>query len=260
MRTAVLVCGALAVAAWAQTPAVRNPHTTPADAEAGAKIFRAHCADCHGLKGEGGKGPNLTTGVYYHGGSDGALFNTVTDGVPGTPMPGVFFSADQVWQIVTHLRALARTGTHQAPAGNAASGRKLFVAKGCSGCHLAAGVGGSNGPDLSFIGSQRPVAHLRQAILEPGAQVNRAFWPAEVVLESGTTHRGFVLNEDTYYVQMLTQAQGLVTLPRKDFRKFEVKQASTMPSYQGKVSDGELNDLVAYLWTLQRPRTGEKGN
>ena len=258
MRIALLFCGA--VAAAAQGPAIRNPHTTPADAEAGAKIFRSHCADCHGLKGEGGKGPNLTAGVYYHGGSDEALFKTVTDGVPGTPMPGVFFSADQVWQIVTHLRALARTGSHQAPPGDVASGKKLFAAKGCAGCHLASGVGGSNGPDLSFIGSQRPVAHLRQAILEPDARVEKAFWPAEVLLENGTEHRGFLLNEDTYYVQMLTQAQGLVTLPRKDFRKFDVKKTSTMPSYRGKVSEGELNDLVAFLWTLQRPRANEKGN
>lgn len=253
MRYAILLYGVVATA-WAQTPAVRNPHTTPADAQAGAKIFRSHCADCHGLNGEGGKGPNLTTGVYYHGGSDAALFKTVTDGIPGTAMPGVFFSADQVWQIVTHLRSLARTGSHQAPPGNAAAGQQLFTSKGCAGCHLAKGTGQTNGPDLSYIGSQRPVAHLRRSILEPGAHVDQAYWPGEVVLESGATHRGFVLNEDTYYVQMLTQAQGLVTLPRKDFRKYEVRKVSTMPSYQGKLSDGELNDLLAYLWTLQRPR------
>ena len=52
----------------------RNPRTTPADAAAGAKIFRSHCAECHGLKGEGGKGPNLSSGVYYHGSSDASLF------------------------------------------------------------------------------------------------------------------------------------------------------------------------------------------
>lgn len=258
MRFAALL-GLVALGVSAQTPATRNPHTTAADAQAGAKIFRSHCADCHGLNGQGGKGPSLTTGVYYHGSSDAALFKTVTDGIPGTPMPGVFFSADQVWQIVTHLRALARTGTHQAPPGDAASGRQLFVTKGCSGCHLAAGVGGTNGPDLSFIGSQRPVTHLRQAILAPDAQVDKAFWPAEVILESGATHRGFLLNEDTYYVQMLTAARGLLTLPRKDFRKFEVKKTSTMPSYQGKLTEAELADLVAYLWTLQRPRLDEKG-
>jgi cytochrome c oxidase cbb3-type subunit III len=234
---------------------MRNPHTTPADAEAGAKIFRSHCADCHGLKGEGGKGPNLTIGVYYHGSSDEALLKNILDGIPGTAMPGSFFSADQIWQVVTYLRTLVRKGTHQAPPGDAANGKALFVSKGCSGCHLAKGVGGTAGPDLSFIGSQRPVEFLRQSILEPGVSVAREYWPAEVVLENGWSGKGFLLNEDTYYVQMLSDRHGLVTLPRKDFRRFEVRKDSIMPSYQGKLSDSELNDLLAFLWTMQRPRS-----
>src|SRR6266852_6228085 len=56
---------------------------------AGAKIFRSHCAECHGLKGEGGRGPNLQTGVFFHGGADADLFLNITDGISGTAMPGV---------------------------------------------------------------------------------------------------------------------------------------------------------------------------
>lgn len=232
----------------------RNPHTTVADAAAGAAIFRSHCAECHGLRGEGGKGPNLSSGVYYHGSSDAALFRNITDGIDGTPMPGQFFSADQIWQVVTHVRALARTGSSAAPAGDPQKGGALFRSKGCAGCHLARGEGGINGPDLTFIGSQRPVAFLKQAILEPNETVAREFWPAEVVLENGVTSRGFLMNEDTYYVQLLTRDKGLVTLPRKDFRKLEIRKTSIMPSYKGKLADAELTDLIAYLWTLQRPR------
>jgi hypothetical protein len=28
-----------------------------------------------------------------------------------------------------------------------------------------------------------------------------------------------------------------------------------MPSYEGKLTGPELTDLLAYLWTLQRPRS-----
>lgn len=233
----------------------RNPHNTPAGAAAGARIFRSHCADCHGLDGEGGKGPRLNTGVYYHGSSDEALFSTVSNGVPGTAMPGQFFSPDQIWQVVAHLRAIARTGTHSAPPGDPKAGSRLFRSKGCVGCHLVQGEGGIQGPELTFIGSQRPVEFLRQSILSPGAYVAREYWPAEVVLESGVSSKGFVMNEDTYYVQLLTPDKGLVTLPRKNFRKWEVRKDSTMPSYQGKLASAELTDLIAYLWTLQRPRS-----
>ena len=234
-----------------------NPRTTPTDAAAGAKIFRSHCADCHGLKGEGGKGPNLSSGIYYHGSSDASLFRNITDGIPGTPMPGAFFSADQIWQVVTHLRALARTGSHSAPDGDPQKGSAVFRAKGCSGCHMVRGEGGINGPDLSFIGSQRPIGFLRQSIEEPNAHVAREFWLAEVILENGTASSGFLLNEDTWYVQLITSDKGPVTLPRKDFRKLQIRKDSIMPSYKGKLTEAELGDLLAYLWTLQRPKATE---
>src|SRR5436309_9279865 len=83
----------IATAAFGQSNGIKNPHTTPADVAAGAKIFRSHCAECHGLQGEGGRGPNLAAGVFYHGPADADLFANVTDGIKGTAMPGTFFSA-----------------------------------------------------------------------------------------------------------------------------------------------------------------------
>ncbi|MEP7365632.1 MAG: c-type cytochrome [Acidobacteriota bacterium] len=247
----------VAALAFGQSPPVKNPHTTSEDAAAGARIFHSHCADCHGITGHGGKGPDLTTGVFFHGGSDAELHNTISDGIEGTAMPGQFFSADQVWQIVTHVRTLSRGGAAKAPPGDPAHGAKLFASKGCAGCHLVRGSGGVQGPALSFIGSQRPAEQLRQSILDPSAYVDRAYWIADVILENGQTYKGFVLNEDTYYVQMLHASRGLLSLPKRDFRKFEISKASLMPSYKGKLSDTELNDIVAYLWTLQRPRRAE---
>jgi putative heme-binding domain-containing protein len=231
------------LAAFGQT----NPHTTPADAEAGGKIFRSHCAECHGFRGEGGKGPNLTTGVFYHGSSDAALFKNITDGLPGTAMPGVFFSADQVWQIVTYVRTLSKTGTFQAPPGNVANGKRIFETAGCAGCHL------STGPDLSFIGSQRPVDFLRKSLQYPNDAVEQDYWQADITLASGDNVRGYIRNEDTYYVQLLSPAKGLMTIARQGLRKYEVRKTSAMPAFRG--TETELTDLIAYLWTLQRPRS-----
>ncbi len=232
---------------------IRNPHTTPADAAAGARIFRAHCAECHGLKGEGGRGPALATGVFFHGSSDADLLRNISDGIPGTAMPGVFFSPDQVWQIVTYVRTLSRSATAERPPGDPARGARLFREKECSGCHLVRGEGGVQGPDLSVIGSQRPVEHLRQSILDPGARVLREHWVAKIVHENGVAYSGFVMNEDTHLIQILDASRGLVSLPKKDLRKLEIDKSSLMPSYKDRLTGGELNDLVAYLWSLQRP-------
>src|SRR3712207_431087 len=74
--------------------------TSPADIEAGAKTFRSHCSPCHGLKAEGGRGPNLATGIFHHARTDAELLQVISDGIPGTEMPGLFYSPDRVWQIV----------------------------------------------------------------------------------------------------------------------------------------------------------------
>ena len=64
------------------------------------------------MKGEGGRGPNLRTGVFFHGGADADLFRNITDGITGTAMPGVFFSPDQVWQAKgIHFDGKAKTRT-----------------------------------------------------------------------------------------------------------------------------------------------------
>ena len=239
----------IATAAAAQD---RNPHTTSADVAAGAKIFRSHCAECHGLKGEGGRGPNLTTGVFFHGSADADLLKNISDGIPGTAMPSVFFSADQVWQVIAYVRSLNQTASADRPPGDAAHGARLFQEKGCLGCHIAGGDGGSRGPDLSVIGSQRSVELLRQSILDPNAKVLRHDWVAKITLENGASYSGFLLNEDTHTVQILDFSKGLKSLSKHDFRKFDIDKTSAMPSFQGKLSDGELNDLVAYLWSLKR--------
>jgi hypothetical protein len=74
------------------------------DVAMGAKIFHSHCAECHGLKGEAGRGPNLTTGQFYHGSTDADLMRNISDGIPGTAMPGVFFSPIQVSQLIAYIR------------------------------------------------------------------------------------------------------------------------------------------------------------
>ena len=227
------------------------------DAAAGAKIFRSHCAECHGLKGEGGRGPNLRTGVFFHGSSAADIERNITDGIPGTAMPGVFFSPVQVSHLVAYVQSLSQSGGASQPTGDAAHGAKLFREKGCIGCHLARGEGGAKGPDLSTIGSQRSVEHLRQAILDPDAVVLRQYWVAKVTLENGATYSGFLLNEDTHTIQILDFSKGLTSLSKHDFSKFDIDKHSIMPSYQSRLKENEVNDLVAYLWSLKIERSPE---
>src|SRR5689334_10130352 len=95
------------------------------DSAAGERLFRLHCAECHGVDGEGGAGPDLTRGMYRHGSTDAAIYRTISQGVPGTPMPANSLSDLQLWQIVRYVRALAG-GTRVAVSGDRARGEELF--------------------------------------------------------------------------------------------------------------------------------------
>src|SRR6266566_5142755 len=80
-------------------------------------------AACRRRLRPGGRGPNLQTGVFFHGATDADIFLNITDGIFGTAMPGVFFSRDQVWQVVAYVRSLSSGGVNR-PAGDAAQGGK----------------------------------------------------------------------------------------------------------------------------------------
>ncbi len=228
-----------------------NPRTSDADRLAGAKIFRSHCASCHGRSGQGGLGPSLTTGVFFHGGSDVALYRTISEGIAGTAMPSAFFDGTQLWQVVAYVRSLSASAPSVPVSGNAGHGQQLFRGKGCIGCHLARGEGGVRGPDLSNIGSERSPDYLRQSITDPNAAVAPEYWVAKVVTKDGASWSGFLLNQDTYIIQILDPSRGLVSIPRSEFKDYGIDKDSIMPSYKDTLARSDLDDLVAYLASLK---------
>ena len=87
--------------------AIRNPYDTPADISVGIKLFRYHCASCHGPDGAGGLGgPALQHRQMVKGSSDWALFKTVSLGIRGTSMPASDLPWLDRWRLVAYLRTL----------------------------------------------------------------------------------------------------------------------------------------------------------
>ncbi len=52
----------------------------------GKQVFNTSCAPCHGEKGQGTIGPNLTDEFWLHGGSINDIFKTIKYGVPAKGM------------------------------------------------------------------------------------------------------------------------------------------------------------------------------
>jgi len=58
------------------------------DAAAGAEVYRAECAGCHGTRGQGDTAQSLNHPQFLATASDGFIRYTIHYGRPGTPMPG----------------------------------------------------------------------------------------------------------------------------------------------------------------------------
>ncbi|HLV65068.1 MAG TPA: cbb3-type cytochrome c oxidase N-terminal domain-containing protein [Polyangiaceae bacterium] len=55
--------------------------------EAGKAVYEARCLPCHGARGEGLIGPNLTDSHFIHGGSLLSIYEVVSKGVADKGMP-----------------------------------------------------------------------------------------------------------------------------------------------------------------------------
>lgn len=78
---------------------------------AGATVYAASCAACHGNAGQGLIGPNLADAYWVHGGSNVAIYSVITEGVLAKGMPGweASLTAEQRAQLVAYIRSLEGT-------------------------------------------------------------------------------------------------------------------------------------------------------
>jgi cytochrome c oxidase cbb3-type subunit 3 len=94
----------------------------PERIEAGRAIFQASCAACHGGRGEGLIGPNLTDGAWIHGGAAISIHATITDGVTSAGMPawGPVLGPRAVQSVVAYVISIRGTNVPgRAPQGEA---------------------------------------------------------------------------------------------------------------------------------------------
>jgi putative heme-binding domain-containing protein len=250
----LLVSCATALAAGTESK-IKLP-TSRADLAQGEKLFKVHCALCHGPNGEGGRGPMLTRARLSRAPDDAALLRILEDGIRGTEMPDAgAMSEREQRQTAAYVRSLGKVPLKPVP-GDAARGAELFRGKGnCAGCHSIHGEGGVAGPDLSGIGESRSAAYLRESLVNPGAAVPEGYLLVTVVPKSGERVTGARVNEDSFSIQVRDNAGRTYSFWKKDLAQLDKQRGkSPMPSYQGQLSDAELTDVVAYLATLKEAK------
>lgn len=130
----------------------------------------AHCAACHGDKGNGGVGVPLALPGFLESIDDVFLHRTIRMGRPGRVMPSFAkLSAAQIDAIVGHLRKWSGKPAPQFSAapikGNDQKGKALYASY-CAGCHGANGEGGK-GTGVTFS-RKRELPIIAPALNNPG--------------------------------------------------------------------------------------------
>jgi putative heme-binding domain-containing protein len=224
------------------------------DIQAGSVVYSLQCSQCHGPAGDQVGGIDLRTGRFRNNvASDDDLRRIISDGIPGTSMPGRKLDAAQLTALVAYVRNIRDFNATVMALGDTARGRALYESSGCATCHRIGALGSRIAPDLSEIGASRNPAALQQSLLDPTSMMIPINRPVRLVSRDGRTISGRRLNEDTYTMQLMTDQEELVTVLKSDLKELRILTVSPMPSYKGKLTPPQLADLVAYLASLQGP-------
>ena len=156
-----------------------------------------------------------------------------------------------IWLMAAACSLPAATVAPDAPPGDAARGKTLVESSGCFDCHRINDRGSRLGPNLTAIGTRRTAARLREALVDPDAEVIADNRFARVVTKDGASVTGKLLNQDAISVQLMNPKEELKTYLRANLREFTILDKGLMPSVQGKLTDQQVADIVSYLGSLK---------
>ena len=184
----------------------------------GKALYDAYCSTCHQSHGRGGIGLPLSESTLANV-SDDYLRKTIRVGRPGRIMPAFEELSDaQLAAIVTYIRSWYEVPGQQfdtAPIiADAAHGKVVYEAH-CAKCHGNDGSGEGPGTGVTL-------SRERSFMIMPAAINNPGFLAAAP--DSMIRHT------------ILTGRKG-----------------SDMPSFRGRLSDAEVDDVVAYVRSFARP-------
>ena len=125
------------------------------------------------------------------------------------------------------------------------NGRKLFH-ENCGKCHTLFGQGEKIGPDLTGS-DRRNVDYVLQNVIDPSAAVGTDYRLKTLLLESGLSATGVVVEESPASVT-LQKVDSRETFARDEILKTKATRLSLMPEGQfDRMKPSDVRDIVGYL-------------
>jgi putative heme-binding domain-containing protein len=218
-------------------------------AQDGRAVFAAQCQVCHGDGHGTERGPNLADNRRVRAQTREELLAVIRDGIPASGMPAFNLSAAELGAVADFVRSLSAPAIDAAVQGNRAIGEQLFFSTaGCASCHMVFGRGKPVGPDLTSLGRQLTVDAIRQAIVNPSANIKKGYATVNLQLADGGHLRGFARNESRYNIQLQDLNGRFHFLSEGEYEIASRETRSLMP--EGRCTGEECDHLVAYLSSL----------
>ncbi len=260
MRNLLLVSMVLAIVLCAEVPLRAQESLGQVSESAladGERLFRVHCARCHGIDGKGGEGSNLARSRLKYAPDDSALVRVIGSGIPGTGMPDVWsLDEGQIIKVAAYVRSLGKLVPEKMP-GDPDRGMKIYQSKGgCPACHIIAGQGNGVGPELTEVGDQRGLDYLTMSLTAPAAAQSQTggyqnYLTVRLTSKNGQIE-GLRINEDAFSIQVRDVSGTVHSFRKEDLLEFEkIFAHSLMPEYGAVLSGSDMDDLVSYLMSLR---------
>jgi len=243
---ALLFCASLPAAA-------QEDHAYTAEQiQGGYRLYASQCQLCHGLNGDGVGGTNLGRQQFRFVTTDADIRKMVANGSAGGGMPSFALKDEEVDGLIAFIRSgMDRSGI-SFRLGDAARGKAVYEGKGgCAACHHIAGNGARTAPDLTDIGFIRRPGQIFTSLTDPIKATMPINRPVAITLKNGRIVKGRRYDEDTFLVRLIDSGENLVTISKSDIANYQVRMDTDMPSFRGRLSDGELGDLLTYLLSLK---------
>ncbi len=192
-----------------------------------------------------------------------AVADVIKNGMSGgMPSFAGQLDASQIQQVIAYLLTLTHKDSGTVT-GDAAKGKEVYDASGCAGCHIISGEGSGAGPELTTVGKVRGPGYLKTTLLYPGSDLPQArvfletgglldYMYVHIVTKDGKTFDGTRVTEDSFRIVIKDVSGKFHSFQKSDLREFKKEPGkSVMPSYKEKLSDAQVDDLVAYLASLK---------
>jgi putative heme-binding domain-containing protein len=128
--------------------------------------------------------------------------------------------------------------------------KRVITENGCLTCHRIEKQGAYTGPTLNGIGGRRTTDEIRTALVRPHPTVDPSNNLVRLTTADGKTLVGRILSQDDHVARVIDASGEVATYSKSGLRQFRIINTTSMPSYEGKITGEDMDNLARYFGSL----------